>query len=249
MGNDKVVSLAAPAVVEDALTELLRTGARRLIEAAMSALLFAATGRRATTSQVVATQSASISQPMNEHPNSRATTAVVPPPTKGSQTNMPGPANLPSKSRNAPSSTKAGSSTIGGFPRFEIRGSHIDTAQSCQTSAAILVDQITDEYLGLADLLMKYSGPVLRSSDDFILFVSIALKHANSQRLRAQPTVESHARSLRPSQRLRLPIANTRAPTGGALRIERRKFANTTRLTAKQLRELRHESRSDDERD
>ena len=37
MGNDKVVSLAAPAVVEDALTELLRTGARRLIEAAVGA--------------------------------------------------------------------------------------------------------------------------------------------------------------------------------------------------------------------
>ena len=36
MGNDKVVSLAAPAVVEDALTELPRTGARRLIEAAAS---------------------------------------------------------------------------------------------------------------------------------------------------------------------------------------------------------------------
>ncbi len=36
MGNDKVVSLAAPAVVEDALTELLRTGARRLIDAAAS---------------------------------------------------------------------------------------------------------------------------------------------------------------------------------------------------------------------
>ena len=30
MGNDKVVSLAAPAVVEDALTELLRTGAQQL---------------------------------------------------------------------------------------------------------------------------------------------------------------------------------------------------------------------------
>ena len=37
MGNDKVVSLAVPAVVEDALTELLRTGARRLIEAAVAA--------------------------------------------------------------------------------------------------------------------------------------------------------------------------------------------------------------------
>ena len=37
MGNDKVVSLAAPAVVGDALTELLRTGARRLIEAAVAA--------------------------------------------------------------------------------------------------------------------------------------------------------------------------------------------------------------------
>ena len=37
MGNDKVVSLAAPAVVEDVLTELLRTGARRLIEVAVAA--------------------------------------------------------------------------------------------------------------------------------------------------------------------------------------------------------------------
>ena len=37
MGNDKVVSLATPAVVEDALTELLRTAARRLIEAAVAA--------------------------------------------------------------------------------------------------------------------------------------------------------------------------------------------------------------------
>ena len=37
MGNDKVVSLAAPASVSDPLTDLLRAGARRLIEAAVSA--------------------------------------------------------------------------------------------------------------------------------------------------------------------------------------------------------------------
>ena len=37
MSNDTVVSLAAPARVSDPLTELLRTGARRLIEAAVSA--------------------------------------------------------------------------------------------------------------------------------------------------------------------------------------------------------------------
>ena len=37
MGNDKAVLLAAPAMVEDALRELLRTGARRLIEAALAA--------------------------------------------------------------------------------------------------------------------------------------------------------------------------------------------------------------------
>ena len=37
MNNDTVVSLAAPARVSDPLTELLRTGARRLIEAAVSA--------------------------------------------------------------------------------------------------------------------------------------------------------------------------------------------------------------------
>ena len=37
MNNDTVVSLAAPARVSDPLTELLRTGARRLIEATVSA--------------------------------------------------------------------------------------------------------------------------------------------------------------------------------------------------------------------
>ena len=37
MSNDTVVSLAAPAPVSDPLTELLRSGARRLVEAAVSA--------------------------------------------------------------------------------------------------------------------------------------------------------------------------------------------------------------------
>ena len=37
MGNDNVVSLAAPAAVSDPLTDLLRAGARQLIEAAVSA--------------------------------------------------------------------------------------------------------------------------------------------------------------------------------------------------------------------
>ena len=37
MSNDTVVSLAAPARVSDPLTELLRSGARRLIEAAVTA--------------------------------------------------------------------------------------------------------------------------------------------------------------------------------------------------------------------
>ena len=37
MSNDSVVSLATPAEVSDPLTELLRTGARQLIEAAVSA--------------------------------------------------------------------------------------------------------------------------------------------------------------------------------------------------------------------
>ena len=39
MSNDTVASLAAPAQLSDPLTELLRTGARRLIEAAVSAEL------------------------------------------------------------------------------------------------------------------------------------------------------------------------------------------------------------------
>ena len=37
MGNDNVVSLAAPAEVSDPLTDLLRSGARRLVEAAVAA--------------------------------------------------------------------------------------------------------------------------------------------------------------------------------------------------------------------
>ena len=37
MSNDTVVSLAAPALVRDPLTELLRSGARRLVEAAVRA--------------------------------------------------------------------------------------------------------------------------------------------------------------------------------------------------------------------
>ena len=37
MGNDNVVSLAASAAVSDPLADLLRAGARRLIEAAVSA--------------------------------------------------------------------------------------------------------------------------------------------------------------------------------------------------------------------
>ena len=37
MSNDNVVSLAAPAQVSDPLTDLLRTGARRLVEAAVTA--------------------------------------------------------------------------------------------------------------------------------------------------------------------------------------------------------------------
>ena len=39
MSNDTVASLAAPAPVPDPLTELLRSGARRLIEAAVRAEL------------------------------------------------------------------------------------------------------------------------------------------------------------------------------------------------------------------
>ena len=48
MGNDDVVSLAAPAAVSDPLTDLLRAGARRLIEAAVSAEFGTRTPRRST---------------------------------------------------------------------------------------------------------------------------------------------------------------------------------------------------------
>lgn len=110
---------------------------------------------------------------------------------------------------------------------------------SRQTSAAIIVDQKSGGFLGVGNMLMAYSRPVLEAADDFILFVSIALIQAKAKRSDAQAVVASQARSLTPHQRLRLPIANAKAPTGGALRVGRRKFASITRLTAKQLRDLR----------
>ena len=109
---------------------------------------------------------------------------------------------------------------------------------SRQTSAAIVVDQNSGDYLGLGSLLMAYSRPVLEGADNLIKFVSVALTEAKARRSEAQAVVELQARSLTPNQRLRLPIANAKAPTGGALRLGRKKFANTTRLTAKQLRNV-----------
>ena len=103
---------------------------------------------------------------------------------------------------------------------------------SRQTSTAIVVDQNSGEFLGLGNLLMTYSRPVLEGADDFVLFVSIALTQAKAKKSDTKAVVESQARSLTPNQRLRLPIANAKAPTGGALRVGRRKFANVTRLTA-----------------
>ena len=96
---------------------------------------------------------------------------------------------------------------------------------------------------------MAYSRPVLAGADDFIAFVSIALRHATSGKLGAAPAVESQAKSLHPGQRLRLPVANANAATGDAMRIGRRKFANTTRLTAKELGDLTSKSQRADERD
>ena len=118
---------------------------------------------------------------------------------------------------------------------------------SRQTSAAILVDQNNGDFLGLGNLLMAYSGPVLDAADDFILFVSIALTYAIAKRSQAMAVVESQARSLTPKQRLRLPIANAQAAKGGAVRLGRKKFANTTRLTANQLRDLHDKARSHQE--
>ena len=116
---------------------------------------------------------------------------------------------------------------------------------SRQTSAAIVVDENSGDFLGVGNMLMTYSRPVLAGADDFILFVSIATAEAKARQGEAQLVVERQAKSLTPSQRLRLPIANAKAATGGALRIGRRKFANATRLTAKQLRSLRDKTSSD----
>ena len=109
---------------------------------------------------------------------------------------------------------------------------------SRQTSAAIVVDENSGDFLGVGNMLMTYSRPVLAGADDFILFVSIATTEAKTRQSEAQKVVERQAKSLTQSQRLQLPIANAKAATGSALRIGRKKFANITRLTAKQLRKL-----------
>lgn len=116
---------------------------------------------------------------------------------------------------------------------------------SRQTSAAIVVDENSGDFLGVGNMLMTYSRPVLAGADDFILFVSIAAAEAKTRQSEAQKVVERQAKSLTPSQRLQLPIANAKAATGGELRIGRRKFANITRLTAKQLHKLRGKTESD----
>lgn len=117
---------------------------------------------------------------------------------------------------------------------------------SRQTSAAIVVDENSGDFLGAGNMLMTYSRPVLAGTDDFIMFVSIATAEAKARQGEAQLVVERQAKSLTPSQRLRLPIANVKSATGGALRIGRRKFANATRLTAKQLHGLRDKTPSDE---
>ena len=118
---------------------------------------------------------------------------------------------------------------------------------SRQTSAAIVVDESSGDFLGLGNLMMAYSRPVLEGADDLIMFVSIALTQARARRSDAKKVVESQVKAMTARQRLRLPIANAKAATGGALRIGRKKFANITRLTAKQLRQLRHRTRSSEE--
>ena len=111
---------------------------------------------------------------------------------------------------------------------------------SRQTSAAVMVDEKSGEFLGVGHMIMAYSRPILKGADDFSKFVSIATAEAKTKRSEAQAIVVRQAKALTPSQRLRLPIANAKAATGGELRIGRRKFANTIRLTAKQLRAMRN---------
>ena len=120
---------------------------------------------------------------------------------------------------------------------------------SRQTSAAIVVNENTGEYMGLGQVLMAYSRPVLAGADDFILFVSIALRNATARKCALAPAVETQTKSMHPSARLRLPVANAQAPTGGALRVGRKKFANTSRLTANQLEDLRSQSQPSEEPD
>ena len=114
---------------------------------------------------------------------------------------------------------------------------------SRQMSAAVVVDDSTGKFLGLGQMMMAYSRPVLAGADDFILFVSIALRCATARKYASAPAVETQAKSMHPSKRLRLPVANVRAPTGATLRVGRKKFANTSRLTASQLADLRSQSR------
>ena len=113
---------------------------------------------------------------------------------------------------------------------------------SRQTSAAIVVDKNSGDFLGIGNLMMTYTRPVFEGTDDFILFISIALNHAKAKRNGAKEAFEAQAKSLTSTQRLRLPIANTKAATDGELRLGRKKFANVTRLTAKHLGDLNRQA-------
>ena len=67
---------------------------------------------------------------------------------------------------------------------------------SRQTSAAVLVDENSGEFLGVGHMMMAYSRPVLEGAEDFIKFVWIAAAEAKAKQDDAKAIVERQAKAL-----------------------------------------------------
>ena len=100
---------------------------------------------------------------------------------------------------------------------------------SRQAVAGIVVDETTGDYLGIGHLIQSYQCPKRESADDLIKFISMAIIHAESKKKEMELKVVEQAKSMKPSQRLRLSVATTKVPNSKTLHIGRKKFRNINR--------------------
>ncbi len=106
---------------------------------------------------------------------------------------------------------------------------------SRQAVTTILVDESTGNFLGIGCMVQSYSSPVPDSADDFIRFIQIATSHAELKKNALESSVKDQAKSMKPSERLQLPVATTKIPDAQALRMGRKKFQRINRMTRDQI--------------